>query len=187
MLCYTITYNKNNIISNFYGNINIMNKKLTKSLETYLLAIDTLIEQKHSIIVKDVSLFLNIGGASTADAIKKLKEKGYINYEPYGNITLTSLGEQTVIIKKYRHETITSFLNQVLDIDFKKAEENAEVMEYSMTDDVLNRFVNFMDFMKQCCCPEPKWIKSCKSSLKNGEISEKCKNCNGGCCCSNER
>ena len=71
--------------------------------------------------------------------------------------------------------------------DFKKAEENAEVMEYSMTDDVLNRFVNFMDFMKQCCCPEPKWIKSCKSSLKNGEISEKCKNCNGGCCCSNER
>ena len=56
--------------------------------------------------------------------------------------------------------------------------------EYSMTDDVLNRFVNFMDFMKQCCCPEPKWIKSCKSSLKNGEISEKCKNCNGGCCCS---
>ena len=161
-----------------------MEQKLTKSLETYLLAIDTLLETKETIIVKDVAKFLNYGGATTADAVKKLKEKGYVNYEPYGNITLTPLGEKTVIIKKYRHTTITNFLNQVLDIDLNKAEVNAEAIEYSMTDDVLTRFVNFMDFMKQCACPEPKWIKSCKSALKNGEISENCKGCSGGCCCS---
>jgi len=161
-----------------------MEKSLTKSLETYLLAIDTLLEQKKDIIVKDVSEFLKIGGASTADAVKKLKEKGYVNYEPYGNITLTDLGEKTVIIKKYRHSTITNFLNQVLDIDLKKAEMNAEAIEYSMTDDVLTRFVNFMDFMKQCSCSEPKWIKSCRAMLENGEMSDKCKKCTGGCCCS---
>ncbi len=160
-----------------------MNEKLTKSLETYLLAIDTLLEQKKEIIVKDVSEYLNIGGASTSDAIKKLKEKGYINYEPYGNITLTSLGEKTVIIKKYRHSTITNFLNQVLDIEISKAEENAEAIEYSMTDDVLTRFVHFMDFMKQCTCSEPKWVKSCKASLKSGKLSSKCKSCSGGCYC----
>ena len=163
-----------------------MEERLTKSLETYLLAIDTLIEQKGSVIVKDVASFLHYGGATTADAVKKLKEKGYVNYEPYNNITLTSLGEKTVIIKKYRHATITNFLNQVLDIELDKAEENAEAIEYSMTDDVLTRFVNFMDFMKQCACPEPKWIKSCKSSLENGEITEKCKSCAGGCCCSKQ-
>ena len=139
-----------------------MEERLTKSLETYLLAIDTLIEQKDSVIVKDVAEFLNYGGATTADAVKKLKEKGYINYKPYGNITLTSLGEKTVMIKKYRHTTITNFLNQVLDIELNKAEVNADAIEYSMTDDVLTRFVNFMDFMKQCACPEPKWLKSCK-------------------------
>lgn len=160
-----------------------MGKNLTKSLETYLLAIDSLLETKKIIIVKDVAAFLNYGGATTAEAIKKLKEKGYVNYEPYGNITLTPLGEKTVIIKKYRHTTITNFLNQVLDIELNKAEENADAIEYSMTDDVLERLVNFMDFMKQCSCSEPKWIKSCKSSLQNGEMSEKCKNCTGGCCC----
>ena len=98
-----------------------MEERLTKSLEKYLLAIDTLIEQKGSVIVKDVAEFLNYGGATTADAVKKLKEKGYVNYEPYGNITLTDLGEKTVIIKKYRHNTITKFLNRVLDIDEKTA------------------------------------------------------------------
>jgi len=159
-----------------------MEEKLTKSLETYLLAIDTLLETKKQIIVKDVAQYLKIGGASTADAVKKLKEKGYVHYEPYGNITLTSLGDNTAMVKKYRHKTIIRFLNRVLDIDLKKAEESADKMEYSLSDDVLTRFVHFLDFMEQCSCSEPKWVKSCKSSLKTGEISEKCRSCSGGCC-----
>lgn len=161
-----------------------MEEKLTKSLETYLLAVDSLLETKKSIIVKDVAKFMNYGGATTADAIKKLKDKGYVNYEPYGNITLTSTGEKAVIIKKYRHTTITNFLNQVLDIELERAELNADAIEYSIDNDVLERFTYFMDFMKQCSCPEPKWIKSCQSTLKTGKISENCKNCHGGCCCS---
>ena len=160
-----------------------MEKKLTKSLETYLLAIDSLLEEQETIIVKDVAKYLNFGGATTADAIKKLKEKGFVNYEPYGNITLTSKGEDAVMLKKYRHNTIKKFLNRVLDIDIKSAETNACAIEYSMTQDVLVRFVHFVDFMEQCSCSEPKWIKSCKSSLEEGKLSENCKNCQGGCCC----
>lgn len=164
-----------------------MTQKLTKSLETYLLAIDSLLAESKSIIVKDVAEYLKYGGATTADAIKKLKEKGYVNYEPYGDITLTDLGEKTIIIKKYRHNTITKFLNKVLDIDLKDAEHNAEQMEYSMTDNVLDRLVNFLDFAEQCSCAEPKWMKSCKSTLKDGKISENCRSCSGGCCCSDKQ
>ena len=163
-----------------------MEEKLTKSLESYLLAADELLQSKKSIIVKDVAEYLNIGGASTADAIKKLKEKGYVNYEPYENITLTPKGKEAVSLKKYRHNTITKFLNKVLDIDLKNAQFNAEQIEYSMTKDVLVRLVNFMDFMEQCSCAEPKWIKSCKSTLETGELCSNCKSCQGGCCCNKE-
>jgi DtxR family Mn-dependent transcriptional regulator len=163
-----------------------MEEKLTKSLETYLLAIDMLLENQETIIVKDVAKYLNFGGATTADAVKKLKEKGYVNYEPYGNITLTSQGEDAVLLKKYRHNTIKKFLNKVLDIDPDSAETNASAIEYSMTKDVLIRFVHFVDFMEQCSCSEPKWIKSCKSSLEKGKLSEHCQNCTGGCCCNNK-
>ena len=159
-----------------------MDKKLTKSLETYLSAIADLSGTKENIIVKDVAEFLGIGGPSTANAIRKLKKQGYINYEPYGAITLTKLGEETIFVKNYRHNTITRFLNEVLDIDMKTAEENAEKLEYSMTEDVLVRLVHFMDFMEQCTCSEPKWVKSCKSTLATGEMTNKCKSCSGGCC-----
>ncbi len=164
-----------------------MEEKLTKSLETYLLAADTLLTEKETIIVKDIAKFLNIGGASTSDAVKKLKEKGYVNYEPYGNITLTPKGKEAVSLKKYRHNTITKFLNKVLNIDLKNAEYNAEQIEYSMTKNVLIRLVNFMDFMEQCSCSEPKWIKSCKSSLETGELCGDCKSCKGGCCCNRDK
>lgn len=160
-----------------------MEEKLTKSLEKYLLAIDSLLECKKTVIVKDIAEFLNIGGVSTADAVKKLKKKGCVNYEPYGDITLTPKGKELVSLKKYRHNTITKFLNKVLEIDLKNAKYNAEQIEYSMTKDVLIRLVNFMDFMEQCSCAEPKWIKSCKSSLETGDLCGNCKSCKGGCCC----
>ena len=159
-----------------------MENRLTQSLETYLSAIDTLLETKDAIIVKDVAQYLNNGGASTSDAIKKLREKGYVNYEPYENITLTPKGKEAVILKKYRHDTITKFLNKVLGIEIDKAQYNAEQIEYSMTNDVLIRLVNFMDFMGQCACSEPKWVKSCKSSLETGQLCDNCKSCQGGCC-----
>ena len=164
-----------------------MNKTLTQSLEKYLIAIDELTKNGKSIIVKDVAVLMNKGGAATADAVKKLKERKLINYEPYGNISLTPKGRECVSIKKYRHNTIAKFLNNVLDIDVKAAEKNASAIEYSMTKDVLIRLVNFMDFMEQCSCQEPKWVKSCKDSLGSGEMSEKCKKCKSGnscdCCC----
>ena len=163
-------------------------KKLTESLEKYLLAIYDISKNNSNIIVKDVSNYLKIGGASTASAIRTLAKKGLINYIPYGNISLTQSGFNTVQLKLYRHNAISNFLNQVLEIEKTSADKNASAIEYSMTEDVLIKFVHFLDFMKQCSCKEPKWMKSCKHSLKKGKMSEKCSACIikgkgcGSCC-----
>lgn len=164
-------------------------KELSESLEKYLLAIYDISKTNSNIIVKDVSNYLGIGGASTATAIRTLAKKGLINYVPYGNIFLTLEGFNTVQLKMYRHNTISNFLNQVLEIEKTSADKNASAIEYSMTEDVLIKFVHFLDFMKQCSCKEPKWLNSCKHSLSEGQISEKCTNCVSGCggckgCCS---
>ncbi len=164
-------------------------KKLSESLEKYLLAIYDISKNNSNIIVKDVSKYLGIGSASTATAIKTLAKKGLIDYVPYGNITLTKEGMNLIQLKIYRHNTISTFLNQVLEIEKTSADKNASAIEYSMTQDVLIKFVHFLDFMKQCSCREPKWLNSCKHSLKDGQISKKCTNCvsgKGGCngCCS---
>ena len=163
-------------------------KDLTESLEKYLLAIYELSKINDNIIVRDVANYLKIGGASTADAIKTLASREFINYIPYSSITLTPKGLETIELKLYRHNTISEFLNKVLDIEKESADKNANSIEYSMTEDVLIKFVHFLDFMKQCTCKEPKWIKSCKHSLEDGKMSEKCSACVsegkgcGSCC-----
>ena len=163
-------------------------KKLTESLEKYLLAIFELSKTNNKIMVKDVAKYLNLGGPSTSEAIKTLKENGFVNYEAYKPVSLTKKGLEAIEIKNYRHRIISEFLNQVLNIDETQSEINASKIEYSMTEDVLSNFVHFLDFMKQCSCQEPKWIKNCKHSLKDG-LSEKCQSCisekKGGCssCC----
>ena len=179
---------ENSIRGKIFTKRGLMGKELTESLEKYLLAIFELSKIQNNIKVKDVSCYLKIGGPSTADAIKTLASRGFINYVPYGNISLTSKGIETIEIKKYRHDTISKFLNNVLDIPIKEAELNANYIEYSMTEDVLKKFVHYLDFMSQCSCKEPKWIKSCKETLRNGEIPSKCTAChnssNGCNCCS---
>ena len=168
-----------------------MENKLTESLESYLLAIDTLFQNKEKISVKDVSELMGLKGAATSEAVKKLSLTGFVKYVPYEGITMLPKGQKAAELKKYRHNTISDFLNNVLGIDKEHADINANSIEYSMTEDVLNRFVNFLNFMKTCSCQEPKWIKSCKKSLDSGALPEICrlctenKNINGtfSCCC----
>ncbi len=164
-------------------------EKLTQSLEKYLLAIYEIVQLNKGARVKDVSNYLKIGGPSASDAVKTLANKKFINYEPYGIITLTRKGKKQAEEKIKRHKVIKDFFENVLMIDELNADKNAQIMEYSMTEDVINRFICFLEFMKNCSCKEPKWIKSCKINLLEGKISDNCEKCisqnKGGCsnCC----
>lgn len=159
----------------------ILMKELTKSLGNYLLAIYELVEENNAARVRDVSQKMNIGAASTSEAVKLLAKKEYINYRPYGLITLTSKGSLAARKKIERHKTIENFLTSVLWVDKNYADE----LEYSMPDEVLEKFVGYLTFMQNCSCKEPKWIKSFQHYIKEGKMQSKCIECmrNGSSCC----
>ena len=154
-----------------------MKEKLTQSLEKYLLAVYEIVKTNKAARVKDVSNYLNIGGPATSDAIKTLASKKFINYEPYGIITLSLKGKKRAEEKIKRHKIISNFFKNVLMIDDENAENAACTMEFSMADDVLEKFTTFLEFMQMCSCKEPKWVKSCQKTLLDGKMSEKCATC----------
>lgn len=167
-----------------------MDSELTESLEKYLLAIYEIVKVNTAARVKDVSNYLNIGGPATSDAVKTLAERKFINYVPYGIITITKKGIEKAEEKLKRHHTIENFLEKVLLGDTEKIETSARQIEYSMPDDVLDKFVNFLTFMENCSCKEPKWVRSYNYYSKNGKMQDKCLNCiknkekfdNSNCC-----
>ena len=154
-----------------------MKNELTESLEKYLLAIYYIVQENKAARVKDVSKYLNIGGPATSDAVKTLAERGFINYVPYGIITITEKGEQRAEEKIHRHKTISNFLEKVLQVDSERVQDSAKSIEYSMPEDVLEKFVSFLTFMENCSCKEPKWVKSYKYYATQGDMQEKCKIC----------
>ncbi|MCM1339028.1 MAG: metal-dependent transcriptional regulator [Muribaculaceae bacterium] len=168
--------------------------ELTESLEKYLLAIYEIVKVNTAARVKDVSNYLKIGGPATSDAVKTLAERKYINYVPYGIITITKKGIDKAEEKLKRHNTIANFLEKVLLVESEKIETSASQIEYSMPNDVLDKFVNFLSFMETCSCKEPKWVKSYNYYSKNGKMQDKCltcisnkdkfnnSNCCSGCC-----
>ena len=172
----------------------LMKNELSESLEKYLLAIYEIVKVNQAARVKDVSNYLKIGGPATSDAVKTLAERGFINYVPYGIITITSKGKKKAEEKINRHKTISNFLEKVLLVEPEKVDESAKNIEYSMPKDVLEKFVNFLTFMENCSCKEPKWVQSYKYFSESGKMRDKCEiciankdkfdnsSCCGGCC-----
>jgi DtxR family Mn-dependent transcriptional regulator len=151
--------------------------KLTASLENYLKAIYQIVEKNKAARVKDISTVLSIGASSVSEALKNLAEKGYINYQPYGIITLTKKGEKIAVELTKRHDIICNFLENVLLVDKNIVDENASSIESGISTEVMEKFVRFLTFMQTCSCKEPKWIKSFKHFAKFGELQDKCNNC----------
>ncbi|MCD7779939.1 MAG: metal-dependent transcriptional regulator [Candidatus Gastranaerophilales bacterium] len=173
-----------------------MNNELTESLEKYLLAIYEIVKVNKAARVKDVSNYLKLGGPATSDAVKTLAERKYINYVPYGIITITAKGKKKAENKIHRHKTIANFLEKVLMIEQDKIEDNSKKIEYSMSEDVMEKFIQFLTFMENCSCKEPKWVKSYKYYSENGTMQDKCLICKEqkdkfdnskccGACCNN--
>lgn len=154
-------------------------KELTKSLEKYLSAIHKIIETEGAARVRDVSEEVKTNAASTSEAIKSLAQKGYINYKPYGVITMTSKGIQAITLKNQRHEIIGNFLSENLMLE----KDYSEDLEFSMPDEVLERFVAYLTFMQQCSCKKPKWLKSFQHFIKENKMPDKCKDCKSCNCC----
>ena len=79
--------------------------------------------------------------------------------------------------KILRHQTIANFLGKVLQVEPEKVDFSATKIEYAMPCDVLEKFVQFLTFMEKCSCKEPKWVKSYKYYVAQGEMQDKCKTC----------
>lgn len=118
---------------------------LSESLEDYLETILDL-ETKHKVArAKDIAVSLGIKSGSVTGALKILKEKKLINYEPYSYITLTEEGKKIAENIKYRHGVIKDFLVNILDVDEDNADETACRMEHVIDKETLTKLASFIE------------------------------------------
>jgi len=153
---------------------------LSESLENYLEVILDLERTNKVARAKEIADRLNIQRGSVTGGLKTLSEKGYINYQPYSFITLTPIGKKLAQEIAHRHQVIKKFLSKVLQIDAPVAEQTACRMEHSMDGEIIERLVNFIEYVFTCPRAGQQWIESFANYCANGKVSKAdCDECIG--------
>ena len=76
--------------------------------------------------------------------------EGYVNYRPYGYVTLTEKGLKAARGVVRRHDVIQIFLTEVLGVDESVAAKSACRAEHVFGAAVLSRLARFNDFAASC-------------------------------------
>ncbi len=84
--------------------------------------------------------------ASVTDMLKKLSEKGLINYKKYQGVTLTGIGENLALKVIRKHRLWEAFLVEKLGFGWDEVHEIAEELEHISSDILVERLDAFLDY-----------------------------------------
>ena len=150
---------------------------LTASLEDYLEAILQIIAEKQAVRPKDIARRLKVSNSSVTGALRSLADKELINYAPYDVITLTLTGKAAAKDVIRRHEVLRDFFVKVLAVDESDADKAACRMEHSIPKVILERFIQFAEFVEVCPRGGAKWIAGFRYHCDQGDTQENCEKC----------
>jgi len=119
---------------------------LSASLEDYLEAIFHIESDKHAARAKDIVERLGVHNSSVTQALRSLSDKGLVNYAPYDLITLTDEGRTAAADVVDRHQSLRTFLIEVLGLDTTQAEKDACKLEHAISHEVLDRLRLLMEY-----------------------------------------
>lgn len=151
--------------------------ELSASLEDYLEAIFRVIEKKQAARATDIAERLHVGRSSVTGALRALAERELINYAPYDLITLTDKGRRVAADVVRRHEVLRDFFVKVLAVPDADAEAAACRMEHAVPEGVLQRFIEFVEFVERCPRGGAKWIKGFSYHCTEASSASACEKC----------
>lgn len=87
---------------------------------------------------------LNTKAASVTDMLRKLADKGLVNYEKYKGVTLTKAGQSIAVSIIRKHRLWEVFLCDKLNFNWDEVHEVAEQLEHINSDLLIDRLSEFL-------------------------------------------
>src|SRR6184192_4563370 len=106
------------------------------AVEDYLVRILELINSKGYARVVDIAAALKISQASVTNMVQRLDGEGFLKYEKYRGLVLTTAGETLARNIARRHELLTDFLT-LLGLDDRVIYHDVEGMEHHISPSTL--------------------------------------------------
>ena len=123
--------------------------KLSESIEDYIekLYLDNYSDNR-GVRITDLAEAMNVSKASANDAVRRLKELGYVEHEKYRQIYLTEKGIKKGEAIYDRHTTITEFLNIYVGVNPEIAEKDACAIEHILSEETFKHIKDLLNSNK---------------------------------------
>jgi len=115
--------------------------------EDYLEIISELVGLKGYATTLDISRHMNVSPPSVTKMLQKLDKDGYLEYEKYHGINLTSKGNQVAEAIRQKHSTLLEIF-EILGIKKDIANQDVESKEYYLNPKTIKRLRKFLVFLK---------------------------------------
>jgi DtxR family transcriptional regulator, Mn-dependent transcriptional regulator len=125
-------------------------KPLTGALEDYLETIYQLVSDHGFARVRDIAKARKVRAGSVTPALKRLAKMGLVDYQRREYVNLTEEGARQARRVYARHELLTRFFGEVLQMAPVAAERDACAMEHHLSDEAMDRMVRFFEYLGTC-------------------------------------
>lgn len=115
-----------------------------KSAEDYLESMIILKEKNGYIRSIDIATFLGVTKPSVSNAMKRLREEGYIEMNRSGFITVTEKGMEIADKIYTRHKKLTDFF-VALGVNEEVAEDDACKIEHDLSDETFDAICSHIE------------------------------------------
>jgi Mn-dependent DtxR family transcriptional regulator len=125
--------------------------KTSESTEDYLERIYDLIEDKGYARMIDLARALRIRPASVTRMVQKLGETGFVRYEKYRGLVLTSKGKGVARAVRRRHHVLEEFFT-LLGVDSGVAQRDLDGIEHHLSPASVERIEDLVRFLRENPC-----------------------------------
>ena len=121
--------------------------KSSSRMEDYLEIIAELVELKGYATTLDISRYMNVSAPSVTKMLQRLDENGFLEYEKYHGINLTSKGTHVAEGIRQKHGILLEFF-EILGIEYDTANQDTEGIEHHLNPKTIKQLRKFITFLK---------------------------------------
>lgn len=119
----------------------------SQTVENYLKAV-LLLEMKsthRTVSTGEIASALSVSPSTVTCMLKSLSHSNLVRYRPYDGVKLTASGRRLATSVLRRHRLLELFLTQTLEMKWDEVHMEAEQMEHSVSDRLVDRIEAYLD------------------------------------------
>lgn len=112
----------------------------SSSIEDYVKVIYAFTEwQDKPITSTQLATRLGVANSSVSEMVRKLKDQGLVDHQPYSPITLTAMGLTLALSMVRRHRLLETYLVRELGYTWDEVHDEAEHLEHAVSETFIER------------------------------------------------